>query len=137
MFPRYARLLITTVALAASAATAKAQAPAIPDSPAGAVVKAYLTAVTSGRDADIAAFVRLAAEDPADAQERAMRTQRTKGIASGSGGFTLLAIERVDASGFVGRVKSGKGEELRLSMEFGKRPDGTLFVDGVSLEPVK
>jgi hypothetical protein len=80
--------------------------PAIPDTPAGRVLRAWLEAFNSGDRARVEAYIRK--------YEPKGSVERTMGFREQTGGFDLLSIDKSEAKQIAFRVKEKGGETTAL-----------------------
>jgi len=91
-----------------TAPLACAQTPAIPDTPAGVVLKAWLDAFNSGDSARMEAYYQKYQPDMNAANQLRFRDQ--------TGGFDLLSIERSDPTRLLFTAKEHKGETTAFGL---------------------
>jgi len=103
------RSLVSAILLCMCASTSHAAAPAIPDTPAGQVLRAWLDAFNSGERAKVDAY--FGKYKPPNGM-----AERMLGLRRQTGGFTLIAIDRSERLHLEFRVQEKAGPTMAFGL---------------------
>ncbi|MBI3792381.1 MAG: hypothetical protein HY275_16080 [Gemmatimonadetes bacterium] len=136
-----ARLAIATMLLHGTAPAARAQAPsaapAWPSTPAAALVKAWISAVSAGTDSAYRAFASRYVEDPSNPSMIETSVANLRNVRERTGGLDVQRIAASsDRSMVIEAITRGSQRRYRLTYDIGRRPDGSVFIDGVQPAPM-